>query len=72
MSMPQPTCPHLSEIKDVTPSTQGCAECLARGEHGLLVGWLQGKPAATPLTEVVGCKKALDLNLLELARMLAR
>ena len=59
-------------LPEVPKTLREATECLARGEHGLLVGWLQGKPAATPLTEVVGCKKALDLNLLELARMLAR
>ena len=29
--MSQPTCPHLDQIRDVTPSSQGCAECLASG-----------------------------------------
>jgi 6-phosphofructokinase 1 len=47
-------------------------EHLARGEHGLLVGWLRGEPAATPLSEVAGQQKPLDLRLLELARVLAR
>jgi 6-phosphofructokinase 1 len=47
-------------------------EHLARGEHDLLVGWLRGEPAATPLAEVVAQKKPLDLRLLELARVLAR
>ncbi len=32
MTMPQRTCPHLSEIQDVTPSSEGCAECLASGD----------------------------------------
>ena len=47
-------------------------ERLTRGEHGVLVGLVNGEIAATPLTEVVANKKPLDLRLLELARMLAR
>jgi 6-phosphofructokinase 1 len=47
-------------------------EHLARGEHGLLVGWIKSEPAATPLAEVVAQKKPLDLRLLELARVLAK
>jgi 6-phosphofructokinase 1 len=45
---------------------------LARGEHGLLVGLLKGEIAATPLAEVVANKKPLDLQLLDLARVLAK
>ena len=40
---------------------------LAQGKHGILVGWVKGEAAATPLAEVVANKKELDLNLLELA-----
>jgi uncharacterized UBP type Zn finger protein len=29
--MSQPTCPHVDQIHDVPPSSQGCAECLASG-----------------------------------------
>jgi len=47
-------------------------EHLARGEQGVLVGLLRGEIAATPLAEVVGNKKPLDLRLLELACVLAR
>jgi len=47
-------------------------EHLARGEHGVLVGLLKGEIAATPLAEVVANKKPLDLQLLELACVLAR
>jgi 6-phosphofructokinase 1 len=46
--------------------------CLARGEHGLLVGLKKGEIATTPLPEVVGNRKALDPQLVELARVLAR
>lgn len=44
---------------------------LARGEHGVLIGLLSGRVAATPYREVVANKKTLDANLLELARVLA-
>jgi len=30
--MSQPTCPHLSQIRDVAPTSRGCAECLALGD----------------------------------------
>ena len=46
-------------------------ECLARGEHGVLVGYLKGGIATTPLAEVVANRKPLDLGLLEMARVLA-
>ena len=45
-------------------------EYLAHGEHGILVGLIDGVIAATPLTEVVANKKQLDLGLLDLARAL--
>jgi 6-phosphofructokinase 1 len=47
-------------------------ERLARGEHGLLMGLLRGEITATPLAEVVTHKKPLDVQLLELARVLAK
>lgn len=47
-------------------------ERLAGGEHGVLVGLLQGEITATPLKEVVAQKKKLDLNLLNLAQVLAK
>jgi len=37
MSKPQPTCPHVSEIRDVTPSSEGCAECMASGDAWVLL-----------------------------------
>jgi len=47
-------------------------DCLARGEAGVLVG-LGGKDVvATPLADVVGRTKPLDLSLLEMARILAQ
>jgi uncharacterized UBP type Zn finger protein len=32
MAMPKRACPHVREIRDVTPTTNGCAECLASGD----------------------------------------
>lgn len=48
------------------------AAALARGEHGILVGWRRGAVATCPLSEVVSHRKTLDPELLELARVLAR
>ncbi len=45
-------------------------ERLARGEHGILMGWVGGQVAATPLAEVVAGKKPLELSLLSLAEAL--
>ncbi len=50
----------------------GATEALARGEHGVLVGYIRGEVKTTPLAEVVGKKKPLDLHLLELSRVLAK
>jgi 6-phosphofructokinase 1 len=50
----------------------GATEALARGEQGVLVGLIKGDVTTTPLTEVVGNKKPLDLHLLELSRVLAK
>ncbi len=47
-------------------------EYLARGEYGILVGLLNSQITATPLADVVANKKPLDLQLLELAQVLAR
>jgi 6-phosphofructokinase 1 len=45
---------------------------LARGEHGRLVGLLRGEIRATPLDEVVGVAKTIDLDLLKLQKVLAQ
>ena len=50
----------------------GATEALARGETGVLVGYIRGEVKTTPLAEVVGKKKPLDLHLLELSRVLAK
>jgi 6-phosphofructokinase 1 len=47
-------------------------ESLIRGEHGVLVGLLDNKLAATPLSGVVGRNKPPDLSLLDLAEMLSK
>jgi 6-phosphofructokinase 1 len=44
---------------------------LARGEHGILVGLRDGDIQPTPLEEVAGRKKELDLRLFELAQTLS-
>jgi 6-phosphofructokinase 1 len=45
---------------------------LADGIDGVLIGLRHGEVVATPLAEVAAVRKALDLHLLELARVLAR
>jgi 6-phosphofructokinase 1 len=46
--------------------------CLAAGEHGVLIGLLKGEIKPTPLAEVVANRKTLDMNLVGLAKSLAR
>jgi len=50
----------------------GAVEQLARGEHGCLVGLLKGDVRSTPLGEVVGISKSIDLNLLNIQKVLAK
>jgi 6-phosphofructokinase 1 len=47
-------------------------DVLARDEHGVLVGQINGAISTTPLSEVVAGRKPLDLSLFELARILAQ
>lgn len=47
-------------------------DCIARDECGVLVGLIHGEMKSTPLTDVVGKKKPLDLQLYNLAAVLAR
>lgn len=58
----------------ILATTLGAAatDLLVSGRHGILVGFIKWEMAATPLAEVAGKKKGLDLNLLELAKVLAR
>jgi 6-phosphofructokinase 1 len=47
-------------------------ERLARGESGVLVGLVGGDIVATPLEEVAGRTRPIDMALLDLARVLAQ
>jgi 6-phosphofructokinase 1 len=47
-------------------------EQLVRGECGVLVGLLKGEIAATPFDRVIGTRKTLDTQLLNMAQVLAR
>ncbi len=47
-------------------------DCLERGEHGRLVGLARGEIKTTPLAEIVGQTKPIDLSLLELQKVLAQ
>jgi 6-phosphofructokinase 1 len=47
-------------------------DALARGEHGRLAGLLKGEVRCTPLDEVVGVPKMIDLTLLKLQKILAK
>ena len=48
------------------------ADHAARGEFGILIGLAKNEIAATPLAEIVGRRKKLDLALLKLADVLAQ
>ncbi len=50
----------------------GAVDHLARGSHGRLMGLVKGEVRSTPLEDIVGLPKALDLSLLELQRILAK
>ncbi len=47
-------------------------EQLLEGNFGVLVGWIKGDIATTPLKDVVSKTKPLDLSLLKLANVLAK
>ena len=47
-------------------------DALVQGERNVLIGLLKGEVATTPLADIVGKIKPLDLSLLELARILSR
>jgi len=48
------------------------AERLLDGQRGVLIGLIDNAVAVTPLEVVAASKKALDVNLLALARVLAK
>jgi 6-phosphofructokinase 1 len=47
-------------------------EALIRGDHGVLIGLLENRTGITPLADVVGKNKPLDLSLLDMAQMLSK
>jgi len=47
-------------------------DCLARGQHGVLVGMVRDQIATTPLVDVANGKKPLDPQLMQLAHVLAQ
>lgn len=47
-------------------------ELLVNGRHGYIAGWLAGKVQALPLEEVVGKKRGLDAELVELAEVMVQ
>ncbi len=48
----------------------GATDAIEHGGFGVLIGWNHGEVQATPLEEVVGKKKQLDMNLFDLAKRL--
>ena len=46
----------------------GATECLENGQFGVLVGWIDNKISTTPLEDVVGKIKKIDIKLFELAK----
>lgn len=50
----------------------GAVDLLARGDHGKLVGMIKGELTATPLEEVAGKRRPVDMELYRLANVLAR
>ncbi len=50
----------------------GAIEHLSRGQHGCLIGLLHGEVAATPLADIVGVPKKIDLELLNMQKVLAK
>ena len=47
-------------------------EQIRQGNHGILVGWHKGREANIPLEMVVSTKKPLDMNIWNLAKILAK
>jgi len=50
----------------------GATEALARGQRGVLVGFIRGDVVTTALPDVVGKQKPLDPALVDMAGVLAR
>ncbi|MCD6521093.1 MAG: 6-phosphofructokinase [Anaerolineae bacterium] len=51
---------------------EGAVRALLRGEQGVLVGMRGNHVVTTPLDEIVGRQKPIDLSLFELARIMAQ
>jgi 6-phosphofructokinase 1 len=64
--------PGVSDRMLATRLGAAAVEHVDSGRAGVLVGIIDGKVAATPLSEVVDRTKPLDMRLLELARVLAQ
>jgi len=64
--------PGVSDRMLATRLGAAAVQHLQRGEHGVLVGLVGNQVQATPLAEVANRTKPLDLELLQLAKMLAR
>jgi 6-phosphofructokinase 1 len=45
---------------------------IEKKEYGMLMGFIKGDVVATPLVEVLSCQKVLDLELMEMARILEK
>ena len=48
----------------------GAVDCLKRGEYNVLMGWVNSQLKRTPLAEIVGKKKEIDMELFQLFRIL--
>ena len=64
--------PGVSDRMLATRLGVAAGQQLQRGEHGVLIGQACGHTQATPLAEVAERTKPVDLELLQLAQMLAR
>lgn len=49
----------------------GAVEYLSQGQHGVLVGWINGNISATPLSEIANKTKSIDMELFKLAQILS-
>jgi 6-phosphofructokinase 1 len=49
----------------------GAVEYLSQGQHGVLVGWINGNISATPLSEIANKTKSIDTELFKLAQILS-
>lgn len=64
--------PGVSDRMLATRLGVAAVQHLQRGEHGALIGLVRGQVQATPLADVANRTKPVDLELLQLAQMLAR